>query len=776
MEEIDLSFILDYPMLPSSKEDDYDSERDILILEELLDNYSLLLPENESFHFDIHSFSCPPAKPPDGNTGILNVKMMGDIFEQKVPMHRLMITYVSNQEKSSDLVPHQGLEIFQPSAECPMIINGKNNPILDVKERQEIDKIGSKPDKTESAAAACTIYRTKVLGVRGGSRGEWCEVVKNGGKLRNKGNVEDKILVPKLPKNYASTNVVNAPREPFVFKQDHGVNPPHIDECCYECGDALDGIFYQQCTCKSCRKGAHIGYNCPPKVPIISNPESCNQTMNNELPQTLSSFDLTCYSDKENSVPCVSKPNFVDESSNIFNPPPHPPIYSCEFCGSNAQYGHFCTPQVPFINPEPEEQAANARYWKIPACCDDDDDYNSAITLVLSTEEPDNSLSMGDKHLETIPGTKSDEVIKSSVEDLVPIPSESEGIPDTMCDVHLVNNPTPLEAKDHFEIVLNSNDDISSSDDDSLYNENIEYVEASPHNFELVSLEVVEIVIPEEEEIEDNNLREKLLNVHLLIANIKALKNNPTSSSELLTKSSSKSPKSFLEETNTFHNSLPGFENFCFDLEEISSGSTTTHSDISLSYYEAFCFDDDHIEKISSGSTTTHSDTSLSEYDSFIFDLLNDLFPPTNRSDFTHEEFFDELAHIISPPKYDCFYFRNLPDPGELISILNSEIRENLSFTTRVNLPVEDDHSPFLTYVVWIFLAYLTYPVIPPYLHSFGNEDTIFDPGITINLFYSFKPGLSYRCGTFKKFNTHRSHLNESPLEMLFSTCFLMDQ
>nr|GEW47790.1 hypothetical protein [Tanacetum cinerariifolium] len=81
---------------------------------------------------------------------------------------------------------------------------------------------------------------------------------------------------------------------------------------------------------------------------------------------------------------------------------------------------------------------------------------------------------MGDEHLDTIPATESDEVIKSSVEDLVPIPSESEGIPDTMCDVHLVHNPTPLEAKDHFKIVINSNDDYSSSDDDSLYNKNIE--------------------------------------------------------------------------------------------------------------------------------------------------------------------------------------------------------------------------------------------------------------------------------------------------------------
>nr|GFD20356.1 hypothetical protein [Tanacetum cinerariifolium] len=59
-----------------------------------------------------------------------------------------------------------------------------------------------------------------------------------------------------------------------------------------------------------------------------------------------------------------------------------------------------------------------------------------------------------------------------------------------MCDVHLVNNSTALEAKDHLEIVLNSNDDISSSDDNSLHEENIEYVEASPHDFEVVSLEV----------------------------------------------------------------------------------------------------------------------------------------------------------------------------------------------------------------------------------------------------------------------------------------------
>nr|GEV14790.1 hypothetical protein [Tanacetum cinerariifolium] len=132
MEEIDLSFTLDDPMSSGIEEDDYDSERNILILEELPSSYSLSLPVIESYHFDIPSFSRPPAKPPDGNTGILNVKMMGDISDQKVPMHKLMITRVLNKEKFHNLLSHQGLKIFQASAECPMTIRGKNTPILDV--------------------------------------------------------------------------------------------------------------------------------------------------------------------------------------------------------------------------------------------------------------------------------------------------------------------------------------------------------------------------------------------------------------------------------------------------------------------------------------------------------------------------------------------------------------------------------------------------------------------------------------------------------------------
>nr|GFB05313.1 hypothetical protein [Tanacetum cinerariifolium] len=220
---------------------------------------------------------------------------------------------------------------------------------------------------------------------------------------------------------------------------------------------------------------------------------------------------------------------------------------------------------------------------------DDDEDYTSVITPdepVLSTEEPDNSLSMGDEHLDTILATESDEFIKSGVENLISIPSESE--------------------------------EFSSIDDDSFSIDDIDYVEASPPDPELVSSEVMEIVIPEVEGIDDNilltidhdDLREKLRN------------------------------------TNTFDNSLPEFETFCFDVEEISSSSTTTHPDISLPKYEAF--HDDHVKEIRSSSPTTTSDISLSEYNSFIFDLSINPFPPTDRSD--SYEFTDELIPFISAP------------------------------------------------------------------------------------------------------------------------------
>ncbi|GKA45345.1 hypothetical protein Tco_0738141 [Tanacetum coccineum] len=341
-------------------------------------------------------------------------------------------------------------------------------------------------------------------------------------------------------------------------------------------------------------KGAHYGYNCPPKVPIISNPEQCNQTIN-ELPQILPN---------ENSFIYNSKPHSFNVSPSVLTYPPQLQFetYLCELCGNNAHYGYDCSPQFPFVyeqepyynqnfndnyfpqnfqsysqqylccancggphetfqcqpmnedyceqnscyypnssgfdHPQPpqdsvdhqgilqvlnkmeekleeitrdrrkkiedmsieemmheeqlvdkeikeiindlgykrfrgeeideeyerdceirirklkqdfniwgsevrkkekayedEKYAAACRYM-LSVTCDDEDDYIPlAITTDLPIQEPNNSLNMGDEHLDTIPATESDEVIKSSVENLVPIPSEFEGISNNTCDV-----------------------------------------------------------------------------------------------------------------------------------------------------------------------------------------------------------------------------------------------------------------------------------------------------------------------------------------------------
>ncbi|GJW52265.1 hypothetical protein Tco_0093616 [Tanacetum coccineum] len=111
----------------------------------------------------------------------------------------------------------------------------------------------------------------------------------------------------------------------------------------------------------------------------------------------------------------------------------------------------------------------------------------------------------------------------------------------------------------------------------------------------------------------------------------------------------------------------------------------------------------------------------------------------------------------MSLPELEFSKFKIEPDPGDLTSI-DLGIRKNVS-TTNVNAPLEDDQSSLFTYVVWIFLAFLTYPVVPPYLLSTGNEDTIFDPGISI--YHSSMPDVSHRSGTFMKFNVYPNHLNE---------------
>ncbi|GKF23321.1 hypothetical protein Tco_0075643, partial [Tanacetum coccineum] len=260
----------------------------------------------------------------------------------------------------------------------------------------------------------------------------------------------------------------------------------------------------------------------------------------------------------------------------------------------------------------------------LSATCDDEDDsiplrdiiarYSTSNTITpdLPIEEPDNSLKMGDEHLDTIPATESDEVIKSSVENLVPIPSEFEGISDDSCDVpicdigrinveselieSLINRDTSFDNSSKIDPIFEEfagelahiapippgiveadfdpNDDTSSDDDDF---EDIEYVSLEEVNDEK------EFDLEDIFQIQDVILREKLLNVSRLISNIESLKDSPTPI-QVMDSDSSDTSLSHLD------NSLPEFETFSDHSEETRSGSTTTHANYSLPEFESFHF------------------------------------------------------------------------------------------------------------------------------------------------------------------------------------------
>ncbi|GJX44092.1 hypothetical protein Tco_0260768 [Tanacetum coccineum] len=592
-------------------------------------------------------------------------------------------------------------------------------------------------------------------------------------------------------------HVVNAHRDHALSNHDPSVSlsqePPQIDRnCCYECGDSSDGIFCRQCICKSCGKGAHYGYNCPPKVPIISNPEQCNQTIN-EPPQILPIVHPTCNYEAKNSFAYVPNPNSFYNSPNFSYPPPQPQFetYLCELCGNNAHYGYDCPPQFPFVyEPEPcynpnssdnyyphdspscsqqylcctycggphydyqcqpinetcyepnpsydysgfdhpqppqdsvdhqgilqilnkleekfeeiirdgrkkiedmsieemmheqqlvdreikgiindlgykrfrgeeideeyerdceirirklkqdfniwgsevrkkekayeEEKYAAACRYMLSVTCDDEDDSiplgdiiarystSKAITPDLPIEESENSLIMGDEPLSTILATESDEVIKSSVENLVPIPSEFEGMSDDTSDVPTCDNNRVNVEIDFVESLINRDtsivhsskidpileefadelahiapippgiveadpDDDTSSDDDDF--EDVDYVSFEEMND--VEQEEKEFDLDDIFQIQDIILREKLLNVHRLISNIESLKDNSTPDRVLESPFPFPIPivdsDAFFEELDTFlshsDNSLPEFESLSDHTEETSSGSTTT--------------------------------------------------------------------------------------------------------------------------------------------------------------------------------------------------------
>nr|GEU50242.1 hypothetical protein [Tanacetum cinerariifolium] len=352
-----------------------------------------------------------------------------------------------------------------------------------------------------------------------------------------------------------------------------------------------------------------------------------------------------------------------------------------------------------------------------------------AVAPILSTKEPEYSSSMGYENSNTTPETESDEIIKSGVEELVPILSKNEIFSDSKND-----------------------DDISSDDYDF---EDIEYVEVSLPDPEIVNIPEENVVYREEVEvnfedisqIQDVILREKLLSMNYLIANIESLNDNHTP--DLVLNSSISFPISEESDNSLSDNFSPKFKTFCNHTEETRSGNTTTYANDSLPEYDSFCFEiepdqeklinvvkNDILDDSTNDPLLEEADLFLAFNNSippgienfgddsegdihFLEALLSDDSIPFSNNE-SSESDFDNPSVPQPPPEQPDAAFE--PDSGdEILVVMNNN--DKLECLNPIDEFYDDDYFSFM-FVIYskMCLSFL----------SAENEDTIFDPGIFV--------------------------------------------
>ncbi|GJW25955.1 hypothetical protein Tco_0039766 [Tanacetum coccineum] len=346
---------------------------------------------------------------------------------------------------------------------------------------------------------------------------------------------------------------------------------------------------------------------------------------------------------------------------------------------------------------------------------------------------------MEDEHLDTI----------LSVENLVPIPSESEGLSDneSECDVPVNDESSPTFmtfSNPHFD----SNDDFTSSDDESLTNEDVPI-----ENFKIYSNPLFD-----NEEIISTKIEPHYFNAESDL--IESLLNRDISTVFY--------PKiySLLEEFSgeLAHIDLipPGINKADFDpeeeirlIEELLYDNPSprppeeSNSEISDATIESLSSSpipvkdsDSFMEEI---DLFLASDDSMppgienDDYDSegdirFLEELLSNDSPPFPENESPNLDHFNDPSSPCPPPEPPdveiCFDFA----PDTVVKNDFDKLNDDDCFDPGggeivVSQNVEDDDS--FTFVIWTFIPFLTYPADSPLLLSTGSEDTIFDPDIS---------------------------------------------
>nr|GFA47585.1 hypothetical protein [Tanacetum cinerariifolium] len=195
-------------------------------------------------------------------------------------------------------------------------------------------------------------------------------------------------------------------------------------------------------------------------------------------------------------------------------------------------------------------------------------------------------------------------------------------------------------------------------------------------------------------QIQDVVLREKLLSINRLIANIESLNDNPTLDHVL--NSSVSFPISEESDNSLSDNFSPEFETFCDNTKETRSGNTTTHANDSLPEYDSFCF---KIETDQESNESSESD-------------------------------FDNPSVPLPPPEPPDAEFDFELDAGEEILVVMND-NDDLECLKPKDEFENGDYFPFM-FVIRIFLPYLICSKMFLSFLSGKSEDTIFDPGISV--------------------------------------------
>nr|GEY82440.1 hypothetical protein [Tanacetum cinerariifolium] len=373
------------------------------------------------------------------------------------------------------------------------------------------------------------------------------------------------------------------------------------------------------------------------------------------------------------------------------------------------------------VQKEQEELAEhiNSLSWKHPTFYNDDEEHSiqykeylknssNAITTVLPTEEPEYSLSMGYKHLSTILEMKSNKLIESSVKNFVQILSEYEDTSDdeSECDV-----PVKDESSQIFTTfsnpIFDDNDDFTSSDDESLSDEDV-----TMENFKVYSNSLFD-----DEEINSNEIDPHYFNEF-------SSKLMPTSIvNEERIKREHEEYISLMEKLLTINSFPRPLENFHANTVNETLPSSPIPVEDGDSYREEiniFTGTDDLMPP------RIESDDYDSEGDIYFLEelLVNDsiLLPENESSNFDHHDDSSFLRRPLKPPDVEIF-FDFEPNSGEVISaVMNNinELNEDECFDPRSEIDVfaniEDDD--YLLFFIRIFLPYLTYPEVSPLLLS----------------------------------------------------------